>query len=78
MTKVTQLVKSNQSVPGVVQLLEEILERAKAGEIRSIAIAGVTLARGSTTAWHHENDCFTLAGVVGSLNYRIQEAIDAD
>jgi hypothetical protein len=37
--------------PDVVEALEAMLVRAKAGEIRAVAIAATTTGRGSSTGW---------------------------
>lgn len=38
-------------VPEVVAALETMLQRAKSGELRAVAIAGVTTGRGTSTGW---------------------------
>lgn len=68
-----------QPVERVVQLLENALKRAKSGELRSIAIAGVCGNHDATTAYEHEDHIFALLGALNYLQARIQVAlVDAD
>lgn len=68
MTKVSQLKpKPNDKV---VKLLEGFLERAKAGELRSIALVGLN-PEGSVSAWHHDNELQALLGAVLVVQHRI-------
>ena len=64
-----------QPVERVVQLLEHALNRAKSGELRSIAIAGVCANFDATTAYEHEDHIFALLGAVSYLQGRIQAAL---
>ena len=76
MTNVVQfpgVTSALEPVPEVVQQLEDLLARAKTGEIREVAIAAVTDQKSITTAWHHENDYFRLVGAVSWLSRRLTD-----
>lgn len=64
-----------QPVARVVDLLEKALARAKTGELRSVAIAGVLGNHDATTAYEHEDHIFALLGSVSYLQARIQVAL---
>jgi hypothetical protein len=50
--KIVTLADARQTAaPGVVEALEAMLARAKAGEIRAVAMAAVTTGRGASTGW---------------------------
>lgn len=59
------------AVPETIALLERTLERAKSGELRSVAIAGITQNGYATTEWHSEGELFALCGAVTWLSSRI-------
>lgn len=68
-----------QPVERVVELLENALKRAKSGELRSVAIAGICANFDATTAYEHEDHIFSLLGAVTYLQGRIQVAlVDSD
>jgi hypothetical protein len=72
-----------EPVPEVISLLESILERAKAGKVRAVAIAA-TLEDGDpqpslTTAWHYEPRYFPdLYTGVSCLLRRLERNFDLD
>lgn len=68
-------------VPGapderVVDLLEGYLKEAKAGNLRSVAVVGVTTDGTVTTAWRHNSDLFTMVGGVAWLQQRLVNTED--
>lgn len=61
------------AVPETVALLERMLARAKSGELRSVAVAGVKANGGAVTEWNHEAQFFALAGSVAWLQHRLHQ-----
>jgi hypothetical protein len=62
-------VPENGAVPDVVQQLEEMLERARAGHIKGIAMATVHHDGLAGTAWAGESQ-FRLGGALLMLQHR--------
>lgn len=58
-------------VHGTISFLEELIEQAKRGEIRAIAVAIVTEDDGARTAFVATNRKFTLLGAVSWLHQRL-------
>lgn len=54
----------------VVELLENFLQRAKDGDLRSVALVGLN-QEGSVSAWHHNNELQTLLGAILVVQHRI-------
>lgn len=69
---------AGKSVEKVIQVLEETLERAKSGEIRSVAIAGVCANHSVTTTWAHEDQIFALLGGLAYLQGRIEIMLESE
>lgn len=57
----------------VVAMLEDFLAKAKAGDIRSVAIAAVGLQHNSMTAYHTENQTWSL---IGSTQYLVGRMVN--
>lgn len=55
----------------VVELLEELLEKAKAGEITSVAVAWTNHTDNCYTKWAHNYQWWKLVGCVSQLTYRM-------
>lgn len=64
-----------EPVPGTVELIENLLEMAKAGNLRSIAVAYSHGDNGLRTDWNSENEFFYLVGGVGWLHARMLEGV---
>lgn len=60
-----------QAVPETVRVLEEMLARAKRGEIRSVAVVGVTNQDVCVTVWNSDAQYYTLLGAASWLAYRM-------
>jgi glycogen debranching enzyme len=60
----------------VVELLEEALAQAKAGEFSSIAFAGVYRNGCTQQAWSSAPSVSLLLGSVSRLEYRLNQFID--
>ena len=65
-----------QPVEQVVAVLEEALARAKSGELRSVALAGVCANHSVTTTWAHEDQIFALLGGLAYLQGRIEIVLE--
>lgn len=63
----------DQAVPETVRLLENFLEMAKTGEIRSIGLVGVKANNHLSTAWHSEGQYYTLVGGMGWFQHRMHQ-----
>lgn len=62
-----------------VSTLEEWLERAKAGDVITVAIAGLTNENSSTTQWSEIDAVSALLGAITILEARIvREVIQGD
>lgn len=64
-------IPQGQAVPETVRVLEEMLARAKRGELRSVAIVGVTDQDNCLTVWNSDNQYYTLLGAASWLAYRM-------
>ena len=53
-----ELANPAEPVPEIIETLEAMLEAAKRGEIRAIAIASVDSRYGGGTAWEHDGHCW--------------------
>lgn len=60
-------------VESVVELLEELLVKAKAGEITSVAVAYTNHTDSSYTRWAHNYQWWKLVGCVAQLQFRMLE-----
>lgn len=61
--------------PRIVELLEKTLEEAKSGEVRDIAIAGVSQTKEGPVLfyrWYGEEEYGSLAGSVAGLAFDLQ------
>lgn len=68
---------ATEPVADVVRKIEEMLAKAKAGEIRSVAIAAVTENERTLTVYDSENQIFQLMGALSYLQTRIGIAIES-
>lgn len=62
--------------PGVVEALEDILARAKAGDLSSVAIAVVYRDGSTGDAWSEPASIGTLIGAVTILQHRLCGTLD--
>lgn len=60
-------------VESVVELLEELLTKAKAGEITSVAVAYTNHTDSAYTRWAHNYQWWKLVGCVAQLKFRMLE-----
>lgn len=77
--KITPLFEGTD-IPGqqndaVVAILENMLERAKSGEVVSIAISGYTADDGIVSVFHSGNHLFALLGAIDYCKLRVLDAI---
>lgn len=63
----------NEPVEAVIKMLEDFLAQAKAGEIRSLAIAAVGFNNNGITAYYTEHQTFTL---IGSTQYLVGRMVN--
>lgn len=54
--------------PLLIKRLEWILEQAKTGQLRSVAIAGIYQNGDRTRCWFNDNQTFDLAGSISVLH----------
>lgn len=66
------------AVPQIVQLLEDALARAKAGEIRSLGLSYVGIGGFATSAYHLGEHRFTVIGATAWLQKRMLEHQDPE
>ena len=60
-----------EPVPEVVEMLEELLERAKAGDVRALAYATVDGDLGTTNSWFREHGTgLQLTTCIGVLHWK--------
>lgn len=72
MAEVRELKEAKPSIcQGTIDLLEQILEKAKQGEVISVAIATVNSGGYTANCWHNENQYSQLVGSVGILHVRL-------
>lgn len=65
--------RDEQPVPGIVAFVEKLLDDAKAGRVRALAIAAVKQGDMVTTAWERPEDGdygHQLAAAIGCLSHR--------
>ena len=62
-----------EAAQGTVELIEEMLAKAKSGEIRSIAVAAIKANGNATTRWSHESEFIALTGAVSWLLHRMHQ-----
>lgn len=62
-----------EPVKGTVELLENLLAKAKSGELRAVAVSYMLGERRVVTDWHSATDYFALIGGVGWLHQRMLE-----
>lgn len=67
-----------EPVPETIQVLERMLERAKAGEVRSVAMVATRGNRDVVTDWSNNNEFFALMGGVDWLKHRMLCAISLE
>lgn len=60
-------------VPNTIALLEELLEAAKRGDVRSVAVAWTDNTPEVLTATAHNNEHYKLQGAVAQLLHRMCE-----
>lgn len=65
------LAPPDQSVPETIRLLEEMLEKARSGEIRSVAVVTVKANGNVTSCWHSEDQFHTLLGALSWISHRM-------
>lgn len=61
---------------GIVETLEDWLERAKAGEVSSVAIAIVNRDGSASTEWSDAPSQVLLIGAVSRLQWRLNQELD--
>lgn len=61
-------------VPETVELIERMLEKAKSGEIRSVAVAYTLEGRGTITNWHNNGEFYVLMSSVAVLHHEMLHA----
>ncbi len=61
----------NAPVPEIVELIEKMLELAKKGDIRSVAVAYTLDGRGCITNWHNNGEFYVLMSSVAVLHYEM-------
>ncbi len=62
---------TGQPVPETIELLEQVLEKARSGEIRSVAVVGVKPNYHVFSCWHSEGQYYTLIGGLSWLSHRM-------
>lgn len=67
------LTPPDQAVPETIKIIESMLDKARSGEIRSIAIVGVKANQSVVSCWHSEEQFHTLLGAASWLSYRMNE-----
>lgn len=68
--------KPNQNV---IELLKDLLSKAKAGELRSIMAIGTVTGGATITTWSTaEADLYMLLGQASRLQYRVNLLLDVD
>jgi hypothetical protein len=70
-------VHPNQADPDVVALLEDMLSRAKSGELRTAAFAGATNDGCTITAFCGRDHMFSTLGGISYLRKRAEDLIEA-
>lgn len=60
-------------IPQTVALLEELLEKARTGEVKSVAMAYIDGAGDVSTRWAHNKEWWALQGAVAQLLHRMCE-----
>ena len=75
MSKIIQLpgapTLQGEAVQSVVYMLEQLLDQAKDGKIRSMAVAFVDDKADVKTNWENEENFFKLMGAVSYLSHRM-------
>lgn len=66
-------VPPGEPVKAAVELLENLLVKAKSGELRAVAVSYMLGERRIVTDWHSDTDYFALIGGVGWLHQRMLE-----
>lgn len=61
----------DQAVPETIKVLEDMLAKARSGEIRSVAVVGVKANENVISAWHSESQYYTLLGAASWLAHRM-------
>lgn len=64
----------NAPVPETVALIEKMLDLAKKGDIRSVAVAYTLDGRGTITNWHNNNEFYVLMSSVAVLHHEMLNA----
>jgi hypothetical protein len=60
-----------EPVQNSIDLLEELLAKAKSGELRSVAVAYTEEGDGVHSCWSNNHELYKLAGVVGQLLHNL-------
>lgn len=63
-------------VASVIERLEEVLERARAGEISAVAIATVYSDGGAGCSWSETDNYWTMLGSISRLQHRMNAEKD--
>lgn len=64
-----------EPVTDTIEVLERMLERAKTGEVRSVAMVCTLGNRDVVTDWSNNNEFFALIGGVNWLKHRMLSAV---
>lgn len=69
---------SGAAIPGepseaAIEVVEQLLEKVKSGEIRSVAFAAIKANGSGYTQWRHEGEFFALASSVSWLLHRMHQ-----
>lgn len=69
--KLRLLPSPSDPVPSVVEMLEDMLQRARAGEIVAVAIVGITRDGSAMRFWEPNNRSIELVGGVSIMQNRL-------
>jgi hypothetical protein len=67
-----------EPAPDTIKLLEELLERARSGDLRSIAVAYTVGDHAMRTDWNNEHEFMELIGGVAWLQSRMVDALNTE
>lgn len=65
-------------VQKTIEMLEHLLERAKRGDVRSLAVVYTDGGKKVVTDWHNNGQYMTLVGGVSWLINRMHQEVDTD
>lgn len=66
-------IPEGEPVPVTIELLEELLDKARRGEVRSLAVAWTDNTPVVFTKWAHNHEYFKLQGAAAQLLHRMCE-----